>query len=82
MAERFFPLTAIYTLQFEVTLSDAPVTASGRGPRVYKVRLTKVATIDPEYVIALSLAGITMISVTSGPYPVSYKGSNLMTTQS
>ncbi len=39
--------------QFDVTLSDGPppgTTSSGKGPKVYKVKLTKVAEINPEYV--------------------------------
>lgn len=41
-------------LKFNVCLSDETTrgspgeNTSGRGPRVYKIRLTKVATINPE----------------------------------
>lgn len=41
-------------LKFNVSLSDETTrgspgeNTSGRGPRVYKIRLTKVATINPE----------------------------------
>ncbi|KAK7061790.1 hypothetical protein R3P38DRAFT_3490883 [Favolaschia claudopus] len=34
--------------QFDVTLSDASPSASGKGPKVYKIKLTHVAEINPE----------------------------------
>ena len=44
-------------LQFDISLTDPRVEPGARGPKVYKVRLTKVAEINTEYVsrtIALS----------------------------
>lgn len=47
-------IDACHNLKFNVSLSDETTrgspgeNTSGRGPRVYKVRLTKVATINPE----------------------------------
>jgi eukaryotic translation initiation factor 2C len=33
---------------FDVTLADESPSASGRGPKVYKIKLTHVAEINPE----------------------------------
>ncbi|KAJ7228592.1 argonaute-like protein, partial [Mycena pura] len=34
--------------EFDVTLADATASASGKGPKVYKIKLTHVAEINPE----------------------------------
>ncbi|KIJ70038.1 hypothetical protein HYDPIDRAFT_35479 [Hydnomerulius pinastri MD-312] len=53
-APRELPLGPAGTQEFNVSLSDETTrgspgeNTSGRGPRVYKIRLTKVATINPE----------------------------------
>ncbi|KAF9247291.1 argonaute-like protein [Melanogaster broomeanus] len=53
-APRELPLGPNGTQEFNVSLSDETTrgspgdNTSGRGPRVYKIRLTKVATINPE----------------------------------
>ena len=47
-------MNSCHNLKFNVSLSDETTrgspgeNTSGRGPRVYKIRLTKVATINPE----------------------------------
>lgn len=40
-------LTLIH-LQFDVSLPDSRSGASSKGPKVYKIKLTKVAEINPE----------------------------------
>jgi hypothetical protein len=34
--------------KFDVTLSDSSASDAGKGPKVYKTKLTKVAEINPE----------------------------------
>jgi eukaryotic translation initiation factor 2C len=34
--------------EFDVTLADASSSTSGKGPKVYKIKLTHVAEINPE----------------------------------
>ena len=41
---------SFFFLQFDVALSDA----SGRPPKTYKVQLTKVAEINPEYALIIN----------------------------
>lgn len=41
--------------QFDVTLSNSTASDSGKGPKVYKTRLTKVAEINPEWAFYNSL---------------------------
>jgi eukaryotic translation initiation factor 2C len=37
-----------YFAQFDVSLADSRAETRGKGPKVYKIRLTKVAEINPE----------------------------------
>jgi hypothetical protein len=41
----------IYTTQFDVTLAPPGADAS-RPPKIYQIKITKVAEINPEYVTA------------------------------
>jgi hypothetical protein len=40
--------------QFDVILGNPATDGKGKGPKVYKIRLTKVAEINPVYVIHIS----------------------------
>ena len=40
--------TNVVSSQFNVTLSDPQPGDTGKGPKTYKVKLTKVAEINPE----------------------------------
>jgi hypothetical protein len=52
--------------KFDVSLSSGRPETGGKGPKVYKIRLTKVAEINPEYVPCYSFASIGMLKQVLG----------------
>ncbi len=57
-------------MQFDVSLSDAsdkpnPANTSGRGPKIYRVKLKKVAEINPVYVLEVSSPNVGVKSLSA-----------------
>ena len=65
------PLLLTIFNQFDVSLSEPGVEPGARGPRVYKIKLTKVAEINTEYVSRLGSmlypSPVRSHTITQGP---------------
>ena len=63
----------INDLQFDISLTDPRVEPGARGPKVYKVKLTKVAEINTEYV-SQTIVALSFGSNVQSQSPQSLRG--------
>jgi hypothetical protein len=61
--------------------SPGEAARGGRGPIEYRVRLTHVASINPEYDVYLSFPDLHILNRLLGLYNAFYKARRVMTTQ-